>query len=156
MHGSAVAACVAGCLLVAGAAEAATPVHRCVIDGTVTFQRDPCPTGKARKQPTAQQLNAERKRRQETESAASAAAAGTGPGGEPRAPATSAGGSADRRGSDRSRPPAAAAPYRCDGRTHCSQMTSCDEAKYFLRHCPGVRMDGDGDGVPCETQWCGR
>lgn len=46
------------------------------------------------------------------------------------------------------------APYRCDGRTHCSQMRSCAEAKYFLRHCPGTSMDGDGDGIPCERQWC--
>jgi len=45
-------------------------------------------------------------------------------------------------------------PWRCDGRTHCSQMTSCDEATYFLRNCPGVEMDGDGDGTPCEQQWC--
>lgn len=45
--------------------------------------------------------------------------------------------------------------FRCDGRTHCSQMTSCAEARYFLRHCPGTEMDGDGDGVPCERQWCG-
>lgn len=48
--------------------------------------------------------------------------------------------------------------FRCDGRTHCSQMTSCEEAKYFLEHCPGVKMDGDhggrGDGIPCEEQWC--
>jgi cold shock CspA family protein len=44
--------------------------------------------------------------------------------------------------------------YRCDGRTMCSQMTSCDEAKYFLKNCPGVRMDGNGDGIPCERQWC--
>ena len=41
-----------------------------------------------------------------------------------------------------------------DGREHCSQMTSCSEAKLFLKNCPGVQMDGDGDGVPCETQWC--
>jgi hypothetical protein len=34
-------------------------------------------------------------------------------------------------------------------------MTSCDEAGYFLRNCPNVEMDGDGDGVPCEKQWCG-
>ncbi|AVO54358.1 excalibur calcium-binding domain-containing protein [Ectopseudomonas mendocina] len=46
--------------------------------------------------------------------------------------------------------------YRCDGRTHCSQMTSCAEATYFLRNCPGTKMDGDNDGVPCEGQWCGR
>ena len=45
--------------------------------------------------------------------------------------------------------------YMCDGRKYCSQMTSCEEAKYFLNHCPDPRMDGDGDGVPCERQWCG-
>lgn len=44
--------------------------------------------------------------------------------------------------------------YKCDGRTHCSQMTSCAEATYFLKHCPGVKMDGDNDGIPCEEQWC--
>lgn len=48
----------------------------------------------------------------------------------------------------------AVAAYRCDGRTHCSQMRSCDEAKYFLSNCPGVKMDGDRDGIPCENQWC--
>ena len=46
------------------------------------------------------------------------------------------------------------ARYRCDGRTHCSQMTSCEEATFFLRNCPGTRMDGDNDGIPCEKQWC--
>jgi cold shock CspA family protein len=56
--------------------------------------------------------------------------------------------------------PAASASFHCDGRTHCSQMTSCAEAKFFLRNCPNVRMDGDrkgrdrGDGVPCEQEWC--
>ncbi|WP_444633550.1 cold shock domain-containing protein [Cupriavidus oxalaticus] len=49
---------------------------------------------------------------------------------------------------------AASIPFRCDGRTHCSQMTSCNEAKYFLKHCPDTAMDGDGDGTPCESQWC--
>ncbi|OSI10533.1 cold shock domain-containing protein [Neisseria canis] len=44
--------------------------------------------------------------------------------------------------------------FRCDGRVHCSQMTSCSEAEYFLEHCPNVEMDGDGDGTPCEKQWC--
>ena len=43
---------------------------------------------------------------------------------------------------------------RCDGRTHCSQMTSCTEAKFFINNCPGTRMDGNNDGVPCEQQWC--
>ena len=44
---------------------------------------------------------------------------------------------------------------RCAGRRYCSQMTSCQEAVFFLRHCPGVKMDGDNDGTPCEKQWCG-
>ena len=44
--------------------------------------------------------------------------------------------------------------YRCDGRIHCSQMTSCAEANYFLKNCPGVKMDGNNDGIPCEKQWC--
>ena len=46
------------------------------------------------------------------------------------------------------------ASYKCDGRVHCSQMTSCEEATFFLRNCPGVKMDGNNDGVPCEMQWC--
>ena len=43
--------------------------------------------------------------------------------------------------------------YRCDGRTYCSQMTSFEEAMFFLNNCPGVKMDGDHDGVPCEMQF---
>ncbi len=46
--------------------------------------------------------------------------------------------------------------YQCDGRTHCSQMTSCEEAKFFIRNCPNTEMDGDDDGVPCERQFCNR
>jgi hypothetical protein len=46
--------------------------------------------------------------------------------------------------------------FKCDGRIYCSQMTSCAEATYFLRNCPGTKMDGDHDGVPCENQWCNR
>ena len=49
---------------------------------------------------------------------------------------------------------AATEQYRCDGRTHCSQMTSCEEAQFFLDNCPGTAMDGDNDGIPCEKQWC--
>jgi hypothetical protein len=50
--------------------------------------------------------------------------------------------------------------FHCDGRVYCSQMTSCAEATFFLENCPGVKMDrdrnGQGDGVPCEKQWCGQ
>lgn len=64
-------------------------------------------------------------------------------------------------------PPAAAIPaatrtpaapvqtFRCDGRQHCSQMRSCEEATFVIRNCPNTKMDGDNDGVPCESQWCG-
>lgn len=43
--------------------------------------------------------------------------------------------------------------YRCDGRTHCSQMNSYEKALFFLKNCPGTQMDGDGDGIPCERQF---
>lgn len=45
--------------------------------------------------------------------------------------------------------------FKCDGRTRCTQMTSCEEAKFFITHCPNTKMDGDKDGIPCEDQWCG-
>jgi len=44
--------------------------------------------------------------------------------------------------------------FKCDGRTYCSQMTSCEEATFFLHNCPGTKMDGNNDGIPCEKQWC--
>jgi hypothetical protein len=28
------------------------------------------------------------------------------------------------------------------------------EATFFLRNCPGTKMDGNRDGIPCEQQWC--
>jgi cold shock CspA family protein len=40
--------------------------------------------------------------------------------------------------------------FSCDGRQHCSQMTSRAEAVYFINHCPNTKMDGDNDGIPCE------
>jgi hypothetical protein len=53
-----------------------------------------------------------------------------------------------------SAPAPSTSSYSCDGRTHCSQMSSCAEAKYFIQHCPNTQMDGNNDGVPCEKQWC--
>ncbi len=43
--------------------------------------------------------------------------------------------------------------YQCDGREHCSQMSSYEEAVYFIENCPNTKMDGDRDGVPCERQF---
>lgn len=44
--------------------------------------------------------------------------------------------------------------YSCDGRQHCSQMSSCEEATFFIKNCPNTKMDGDHDGIPCERQFC--
>ena len=42
----------------------------------------------------------------------------------------------------------------CEGNTRCAEMHSCEEAAFYLEHCPNTRMDEDNDGVPCEPQWC--
>lgn len=44
--------------------------------------------------------------------------------------------------------------FTCQGKTHCSQMTSCEEATFYLQNCPDQQTDGNGDGEPCESQWC--
>lgn len=44
--------------------------------------------------------------------------------------------------------------FTCQGKIHCSQMTSCEEARFYLKNCPNQNTDGDGDGEPCESQWC--
>ena len=44
--------------------------------------------------------------------------------------------------------------YTCDGRKHCAEMTSCEEAISFVNNCPDTKMDGDNDGKPCEKD-CG-
>ena len=66
-------------------------------------------------------------------------------------PPQSVGSSSDR---DASSTLPAAPPNYCDGRTQCHQMTSCAEAKYFIKHCPGTKMDGDNDRIPCEQTLC--
>lgn len=45
------------------------------------------------------------------------------------------------------KPPA----FQCDGRRYCSEMSSLQEARYFLVYCPTTEMDGDHDGEPCEN-----
>ncbi|ESZ20019.1 succinoglycan biosynthesis protein exoI [Mesorhizobium sp. L2C084A000] len=42
--------------------------------------------------------------------------------------------------------------YSCQPRRKCSQISSCDEAQWYLSNCPwGVKLDRDGNGVACET-----
>lgn len=40
--------------------------------------------------------------------------------------------------------------YTCGSKRHCSQMSSCNEAHFYLTHCGVKSLDRDGDGVPCE------
>lgn len=121
---------LAGLALAPSAAEA-VPMNKCIVNGTVTYQQGPCPSDQVRRQPTIEELNAAEKKRRAT--AAPAAAERVAP-----------------------TPPAVSSGLHCDGRQYCSQMKSCAEAKYFLANCPGVQMDGDKNGVPCEKQWCTR
>ncbi|MGL4579233.1 MAG: excalibur calcium-binding domain-containing protein [Shewanella xiamenensis] len=45
--------------------------------------------------------------------------------------------------------------FHCEaGKTHCSHMRSSAEATFYIQNCPNTQMDGDGDGIPCERQWC--
>ncbi|MBJ40460.1 MAG: hypothetical protein CMD83_18730 [Gammaproteobacteria bacterium] len=44
-----------------------------------------------------------------------------------------------------------AAEPECGSRRHCREMRTCAEAKYHLERFGLTRLDGDGDGIPCET-----
>ncbi|RWG86631.1 thermonuclease family protein [Mesorhizobium sp.] len=51
-----------------------------------------------------------------------------------------------------SRPLVAQSGYSCEPRRYCSQISSCDEAQWYLHNCSwGRKLDRDGDGVACET-----
>jgi endonuclease YncB( thermonuclease family) len=41
-------------------------------------------------------------------------------------------------------------PLACGARAYCSQMASCEEARFYLEQCGVDTLDGDGDGIPCE------
>ena len=43
--------------------------------------------------------------------------------------------------------------FQCQGKVYCSEMTSYEEAAFYLQNCPGTKMDGDNDGIPCEQQF---
>ena len=46
--------------------------------------------------------------------------------------------------------PPPTASFTCGQKTYCREMASCDEARFYLAQCGLSRLDGDGDGVPCE------
>jgi hypothetical protein len=40
----------------------------------------------------------------------------------------------------------------CGSKRYCREMVSCEEARRYLAACGLItRLDGDGDGVPCEA-----
>lgn len=39
----------------------------------------------------------------------------------------------------------------CAGKSLCGQMESCAEARFYLAHCGISKLDGDRDGMPCES-----
>jgi hypothetical protein len=39
----------------------------------------------------------------------------------------------------------------CGSKRYCKEMNSCEEARYFLKTCNLNRLDGDSDGIPCES-----
>ena len=47
--------------------------------------------------------------------------------------------------------PVASSGLSCGGKRYCREMTSCAEARFYLNQCGLSRLDGDRDGVPCET-----
>jgi endonuclease YncB( thermonuclease family) len=40
---------------------------------------------------------------------------------------------------------------RCGYKRFCKEMSSCEEARYYLNTCGVKQLDGDGDGRPCES-----
>ena len=45
-----------------------------------------------------------------------------------------------------------AASWSCSPRKTCGRIRSCDEAYWYYFNCSwGGRLDGDNDGVPCES-----
>lgn len=49
-------------------------------------------------------------------------------------------------------PPAVGAEgFSCGAKRTCGEMSGCDEARFHLNRCGLTRLDGDGDGVPCEA-----
>lgn len=42
----------------------------------------------------------------------------------------------------------------CGSKRYCKEMTSCEEARFYLTQCSLSHLDKDGDGIPCE-KLCG-
>jgi deoxyribonuclease-1 len=47
--------------------------------------------------------------------------------------------------------PAATHALTCGGKKTCGEMTSCEEAMFYLQQCGVKSLDRDGDGIPCAS-----
>lgn len=47
--------------------------------------------------------------------------------------------------------PTASGGFTCAGKRYCREMANCEEAKFYLTQCGVGSLDGDKDGMPCET-----
>ncbi len=59
-----------------------------------------------------------------------------------------------RHGGKTSKPSPPASPSassRCGTKQTCGEMTSCEEARFYLDRCGVKRLDRDKDGMPCEA-----
>ena len=41
--------------------------------------------------------------------------------------------------------------FKCEQKRFCREMSSCKEAYFYLNKCGLYRLDGDHDGIPCES-----
>ena len=41
--------------------------------------------------------------------------------------------------------------FACGTKRYCREMASCSEARFYPEACGLTRLDGDRDGVPCES-----
>jgi endonuclease YncB( thermonuclease family) len=46
---------------------------------------------------------------------------------------------------------ARAGPLVCGTRHRCSELADCAEARFYLERCGVLALDGDRDGIPCES-----
>lgn len=49
-------------------------------------------------------------------------------------------------------PPASGQRPSCGQKRRCAQMTSCEEAQFYLRQCGLQHLDGNGDGIACNSR----
>jgi endonuclease YncB( thermonuclease family) len=50
------------------------------------------------------------------------------------------------------KPKQSSSKYKCEGwKRYCRHMSTCEEAYFYMNECGLYRLDGDSDGVPCES-----